>query len=425
MPIRVPPVPTLILSALILTVACPGCARRNILFESKKDVMPCTEYGGKISMAMRAEPVLPDRGLASHHAAVPMAPVWSEPVPTPRPLPSVNEPSVDPGPLFFAPPSLGPPQEWPVTQTGFDSHGSTDNTVFAASYPSPLPLDSAYSGAPVGDPGAAAFAPPRLSVDSLDVEDPMAPIGSRQRVRRPRLRAMWLEAKHNVCSDHSNYYDRGTMAKLAYGLVLGSVLANTSMDQDFQDWYQQDVRSDDTDDFSTFFKTFGEGHLFIPTFACMAFAGKFVADWPVVGPVGEFSARTTRGYLVGAPPMLFMQFMLGASRPGETDHSSHWYPFEDTNSVSGHAFMGAVPFITAARMTDGFFLKSGLYACSTLTAYSRINDDRHYLSQAILGWWMAYLACEAVDHTHLKGHGMTFMPIASADTVGFAGIYEY
>ena len=242
---------------------------------------------------------------------------------------------------------------------------------------------------------------------------------------RSCLRGIWCEARQNVCSDYRNYYCRDTMAKLACGLVLGSVLANTSMDQDVQDWYQQDVRSTDTDNFAEFWKTFGEGHLFIPAYACLAVAGKFVEDWPVVGPVGDFGARTTRAYLVGAPPMLFMQFMLGASRPGETNHSSHWDPFQDTNSVSGHAFIGAVPFITAAKMTDSFVLKSGLYACSTLTGFSRINDDCHYLSQVVLGWWMAYLACEAVDQTQLNRHGMTFMPIASTDSVGFSAIYEY
>ena len=236
---------------------------------------------------------------------------------------------------------------------------------------------------------------------------------------------VWCEARRNVCSDHCNYYHCNTMAKLTGGLVLGSVLANTSMDQDVQDWYQQDVRSEETDNFAEFWKTFGEGHIFIPSYACLAVAGVFVEDWPVLGPVGDFGARTTRAYLVGAPPMLFMQFMLGASRPGETNHSSHWMPFEDTNSVSGHAFIGAVPFITAAKMTDSFVLKSGLYACSTLTGYSRINDDCHYLSQVILGWWMAYLACEAIDQTELNQRGMTFMPIASADSVGFGAVYEY
>lgn len=391
--------------------------------------MPCDPFGGKVSMSMRAEPVVPDLSITERCVGAVATPVWSEPVAVPQPLPPVQVPVInrsptDPSPAFFAPPSLGPPPEPYVSQAGFTSSNSTADTVFA-SYPGPLPFDPAYSPSTSSGPATSAFAPPQLSVESLDVPDPMEVMTSYSDPRRFHLREMWLEAKQNVRSDHRNYYDRGTMAKLAGGLVLGSVLANTSMDQDVQDWYQQDVRSTETDHFATFWKTFGEGHLFIPAYACLAFAGKFVEDWPVLGPAGDFGARTTRGYLVGAPPMLFMQFMLGASRPGETDHSSHWDPFQDTNSVSGHAFIGAVPFITAARMTDNFVLKSGLYACSTLTGFSRINDDCHYLSQVVLGWWMAYLACEAVDQTQLNRHGMTFMPIATTDSVGFGAIYEY
>lgn len=388
--------------------------------------MPCAEYGGKVSVTMRAPPVVPDRVRQTHHVGTAALPVWSEPIPATQPaspiIPAPRFPApANNTPMLFAPPRLEAPA---VSQTSYDFTSSTEDTVFA-SYPGPLPQDPAYSPNPTFNSSSSGFSPPRLSVESLDVPDPMDSIAGCEATHRSSIRMIWREAKQNVCCDYRNYYHRDTMAKLACGLVLGSVLANTSMDQDVRDWYQQDVRSTDTDNFSEFWKTFGEGHIFIPAYACLAVAGKFVADWPVAGPIGDFGARTTRAYLVGAPPMLFMQFMLGASRPGETNHSSHWDPFQDTNSVSGHAFIGAVPFITAANMTDSFVLKSGLYACSTLTGFSRINDDCHYLSQVVLGWWMAYLACEAVDQTQLNRHGMTFMPIASTDTVGFGAVYEY
>jgi len=424
--IRLRALPTWILLVLILTCICPGCARRNIFLESKKDPMPCTEYGGKVSVSMRAPPAMSDRKLAHHGAGTPVPPVWSDSIPVEQstpptiPVPTSPAPAV-PGPSLFAPPSLGPP---PITQTSFDFTSSTENTIFA-SYPGPLPHDPAYERPPTVGPPPSTIQPPRLDVESLDIAAPMDTIASCDPAHQSCLARIWCEARQNVCCDYRNYYNRNTMAKLACGLVLGSVLANTSMDQDVQDWYQQDVRSEDTDNFSEFWKTFGEGHIFIPSYACLALAGAFVEDWPVVGPIGDFGARTTRAYLVGAPPMLFMQFMLGASRPGETNHSSHWMPFEDTNSVSGHAFIGAVPFITAAKMTDSVVLKSGLYACSTLTGYSRINDNCHYLSQVVLGWWMAYLACEAIDQTELNHRGMMIMPIASNDSVGFGAIWEF
>ena len=47
-------------------------------------------------------------------------------------------------------------------------------------------------------------------------------------------------------------------------------------------------------------------------------------------------------------------------------------------------------------MVKGFF-----YACSFVVPWERIDLNQHYLSQAALGWWMGYLACQAVNQTEL------------------------
>jgi hypothetical protein len=85
----------------------------------------------------------------------------------------------------------------------------------------------------------------------------------------------------------------------------------------------------------------------------------------------------------------------GGSRPSEGE--SYWRPFNGDNGVSGHAFLGGVPFLTAARMTDDPYIKGALYFFSALPALSRINDDKHYASQAFLGWYLAWLSVRAVD----------------------------
>ena len=111
---------------------------------------------------------------------------------------------------------------------------------------------------------------------------------------------------------------------------------------------------------------------------------------------------------MGAPPLLFLQVATGGSRPLE-DHS-RWHPFEDDNGVSGHAFVGAVPFLSAAGMTDSRPLKVLWVSASTLCGLSRINDDAHYLSQAAMGWWVAYLACRSVEETELGKGRLQLLP---------------
>ena len=236
--------------------------------------------------------------------------------------------------------------------------------------------------------------------------------------RRSRLDCMWENAKCRIRHDYDNYYSWCTMRDLAIGIAIAAPIANTTVDSEFQDWYQRDLRDSGTDDFAAFWKTFGEGQIFIPAFAGLALVGRYFEDRPVLGTAGDYGARITRGYLVGAPPMLLMQFTLGASRPGETSADSRWKPFDDTNAVSGHAFMGSVPFITAAHMVENPWAKGALYLCSTFTAWSRVNDDDHYLSQACLGWWMGYLACRAVNQTELTDDRAVFAPLITPEMAG-------
>ena len=238
------------------------------------------------------------------------------------------------------------------------------------------------------------------------------------------LASMGQEAKCKIWTDCENFYRWDIARDLLLGVGAASLLANTSMDQDFRDWYQDDVKSPDTDHFADAWKTFGEGQIFIPAFAGLALVGGLCDHTACGGVVGEFGSRTTRAYLVGAPPMLFMQYALGGSRPEETKYQSRWRPFEDNNGVSGHAFVGAVPFISAAKMAENPWMKGGLYACSTLTAWSRIDHDKHYLSQAVLGWWTAYLASSAVDKTEHDYEHLTLAPVTTPEMVGIGLLYE-
>ena len=239
-----------------------------------------------------------------------------------------------------------------------------------------------------------------------------------------RLRLLFGRMGNNIGQDYRNYYSCSTLRDLSLAIALAAPFANTSLDDDFDAWYQRDVRSSDTDNFASSWKTFGEGQIFIPAFAGLWLVGGMLEDWPVMGAVGTFGGRATRAYLVGGPPMLLMQFFLGGGRPGEHAVGSQWRPFQDSNAVSGHAFIGAVPFITAAKMTENRWAKSALYICSTFTAWSRVNDHDHYLTQACLGWWMAYLACRSVDETDRRDRCFEVMPLVSPEMAGVGVVYR-
>jgi hypothetical protein len=196
--------------------------------------------------------------------------------------------------------------------------------------------------------------------------------------------------RKTLATDYAGFYTPENMRALVFTMAAGGLLANTNVDMRVQKWYQDDVRSQKTDDYNIVFKELGNGKILIPLFLSSTLIFENFRGTKTDNIFGEWSRRNLRSFLVGAPIMLTLQVVTGASRPNET--ISNWNPMKDDNGVSGHAFMGAVPFINAAEMTDILPLKILFYSGSFLTGYSRINDNRHYLSQSVLGWFMAYLS---------------------------------
>ena len=73
----------------------------------------------------------------------------------------------------------------------------------------------------------------------------------------------------------------------------------------------------------------------------------------------------------------------------------------DDNSASGHAFIAAIPWLNLARRTGNMNARWAARFGSVLTGWSRINDRKHYLSQVVLGWSIAWNAVEAVHGNEL------------------------
>lgn len=218
------------------------------------------------------------------------------------------------------------------------------------------------------------------------------------------FRDLFAEQWTGIRSDHAEFYSPRSLAWLAGAIGAGAVMANTGFDEHFvRDTYIENIVLAPSDDIYEKLhqpKFFGDGFYTIPAFAIAALAEPLIDDMPLGSETSEWGQRSLRTILVGGPPLLGLQILTGGGRPNETHESSEWQPFRDNNGVSGHAFMGAIPFMSAAKMSDNSWLKGGLYAASALPAISRVNDDAHYFSQAFLGWWLAYLAESAVDRSH-------------------------
>lgn len=232
-----------------------------------------------------------------------------------------------------------------------------------------------------------------------------------------------------IGSDLKNMHSRDSLMNFGVALMGGCVSANTKMDRNFDHWYQRRIACGFTNEFSEFTRIFGEGKIFIPIVVTSSIVYRI---WQEKNGrtgerrvAGDFFSRTARGYTVGTPLLLVFQFVTGGNRPSEG--ASYWKPFQQDHGVSGHAYVGAVPFLTAAEMSDHFALKGLFYTLSIIPAWSRVNDRAHYLSQSFLGWYLAYLSVRAVsatENTKPLVKGLTIFPVAEQDAIGFGFIYR-
>jgi len=227
-----------------------------------------------------------------------------------------------------------------------------------------------------------------------------------------------------ACEDYGHFYSCKSLAALAAGLGGAAALANTSADQSVRDWYQGRPTTATVDGFSRGVSYAGQLWVLVPIgLECAALAGKAGEGYATDGGWYEWGNRSLRATAVGFPPVLALYGLLGSARPDR--HDSRWRPFNDFHGVSGHTFVGAVPFLTAAAMTDRYWLKVPLFAGSFLSGWSRLHDDRHYLSQIALGWWIAYLAVASVDETQAARQAIRLVPTTTADGPGVGLQIDY
>jgi hypothetical protein len=236
--------------------------------------------------------------------------------------------------------------------------------------------------------------------------------------RFPRL----SRAGYRIAGDYRAFYSCESLVCLTAAFGAGALMANTGFDTTMQNAWQRGVEPTGLGTFFSGCKDIGEGRYVLPIFGVAAATGLVFEGNPAGDSVGEWGSRSLRMFVVGAPPLYVMQWVTGASRPGEGSAGSQWHLLNDNNGVSGHAFVGAIPFLAAADMVESPLAKGALYVCSTFVGFSRMTDDAHYPSQVFLGWYMAWASARAVSSTELRlaGVDVRIVPLPAADLGGAA-----
>ncbi len=76
-------------------------------------------------------------------------------------------------------------------------------------------------------------------------------------------------------------------------------------------------------------------------------------------------------------------------------------------------------------MTDYVPLQVGFYTMGTLAGISRLHTDSHYLSQVLMGWWIAGLSVAAVNETEWQKRQWLVTPTLIEGAPGIAVMHQW
>jgi hypothetical protein len=241
-----------------------------------------------------------------------------------------------------------------------------------------------------------------------------------------KVRTHYGDQIHRLIQDYKNFYLTENMLYVGLAVAVAAPFANTHADHGIRNWYQSQAgngQSRGADDTAKVFKQFGEYQYAIPLYLAFSFGGALFPDHPALATAGEFGDRSLRALFVGAPMVGILQVGLGSASPAAQD--SYWHPLRSNHGAAGDAFVGAIPFLTAASMTENRVLQTLLVAGSFGPAWSRIHTDDHYFSQVLLGWSIAYLSVHAVNQTEGQSPRFRIVPIEIPNGMGMGVQVQY
>jgi membrane-associated phospholipid phosphatase len=215
---------------------------------------------------------------------------------------------------------------------------------------------------------------------------------------------------------------------LKLSLVVGAALRLADEDGDIKIWLQR-RRSGRTDALAVVGKPFGDGRYALPALGALYFCGRLSGN-----------ERLRRTALLACESAvisgLFTQsikYLSHKKRPSsvDTDDIPWRGPAASTAHVafpSGHSACAfSVCTVIAMEYGDNSFVPPLAYAAAALCAFSRLNDNAHWMSDVIVGSAIGHLTARAIVSRH-GGRGPSRLgvePLVSRRGTGLSLSYRF
>jgi membrane-associated phospholipid phosphatase len=185
--------------------------------------------------------------------------------------------------------------------------------------------------------------------------------------------------------------------------ALGGLGVLVLVDEPVQRFVQNHVRSNTTNDISSVFRQEGEAPYYAGISLGVLGVG-LVTGRPGIRRAG---ARLVGAVGLSAAEMEVIKYLVGRSRPNENVGAFSFHPFTSLKDSAGVETRGAMPsghvtaaFAVATSLADDVqspLARVLLYTAAAGTAFSRINDNRHWLSDTGMGAVLGVFTAKVVN----------------------------
>lgn len=209
---------------------------------------------------------------------------------------------------------------------------------------------------------------------------------------------------------------------LKTGIIFGSSIALMSIDQDMRDIALRNRGAIDGPAIS-FANEYG--NLWYPALGTLATYGLGLALEDE--SMRMFARKTCASLLIAGGITTVFKSIIGRSRPFANEGSGQFTPFTLNDArlsfPSGHSTVAFVMSASLSKVIDRWWADILLYGLATGTAYARMHNDRHWLSDTVLGAAIGYYAVQWVyddekNEKDRQNNKMTFLPIIQPYSIG-------
>lgn len=196
---------------------------------------------------------------------------------------------------------------------------------------------------------------------------------------------------------------------VAAGLVLVATLIG---DQGLRGELQE-YRGRTSNTFAEIGTAFGEPRFVLPVLGAGVLAGRLS---------GHAGVTRTALHAVGAVALAggvttALKYAVGRTRPQGDGDADEFRPFSGRNSFpSGHTAVAFALATAVARESASPAVDAALYGVATLTAFARLNDDRHWTSDVLAGALVGHLSARWLAR---RQGGLNFGPTGVTLSLGF------